>query len=73
MQTSWVYERGKLSFLLVFDQQWRWLTNAGIPAAARLSAGHTTEEDLQLRVQQRHIFTSEDLRHTAQDGVNSLI
>lgn len=39
-------------------------TNAGVPAAARLRAGHTREEDLQLRVQQRHVFTPEDLRHS---------
>lgn len=39
----------------------QWLTDAGVPAAARFGAGHATEEDLQLRVQQCHIFTSEDL------------
>lgn len=44
------------------------LTDAGVPAAARFSAGHTTEEDLQLGVQQGHVFTPEDLRHTGEDG-----
>lgn len=42
------------------------LTDAGVPAAARLGAGHAAEEDLQLRVQQRHVFPSEDLRHQEQ-------
>lgn len=50
----------------------RGLTNAGVSAAARLCTGDTAEEDLQLRVQQSHIFTSEDLRHTGQDRVSAV-
>lgn len=57
---------------LVIGQLGRGLTDAGVSAAARLCTGDTTEEDLQLRVQQSHIFTSEDLRHTGQDGVNAV-
>lgn len=47
------------------------LTDAGVPAAARFSTRHITEEDLELRVEQRHVFTSEDLRHTAHGQVKT--
>lgn len=40
------------------------LTDAGVAAAARFGTSDTSEEDLQLRVEQSHIFTSEDLGHT---------
>lgn len=40
------------------------LTDAGVAAAARFGTSDTSEEDLQLRVEQSHIFASEDLGHT---------
>lgn len=50
----------------------RWpQTYAGVSAAARLGARHATEKDLELRVQQRHVFASEDLTRMTGNGVNN--
>lgn len=45
------------------------LTDAGVSAAAGFGTRHTAEEDLQLGIQQSHVFPSKDLRRaTGQPG-----